>query len=144
MFTKCNHCLQKSHYIQFLITKYLIIITKYAFVSIYYCTKTTTHASVFVLEDIWVSITFLCVLLPFHGNQRSKLLSLFLQLKLCTLSFRHLTVELAWLTRLLHVTPVTIKCDSHDEIHIGRNPVFDERTKHFDIDWHFVHFKLFG
>lgn len=61
---------------------------------------------------------------------------------------RRVTAELAWLTRLLHelkvptVTPVPLKCDSQAAIHIAKNPVFHERTKHIDIDCHFVREKL--
>ena len=63
-------------------------------------------------------------------------------------SMQRVTSELAWLTRLLHelsvpnVTPVPIKCDSQSAIHIAKNPVFHERTKHVEIDCHFVREKL--
>lgn len=61
---------------------------------------------------------------------------------------RRLTAELAWLTRLLHelevpdVTPVPVSCDSQAAIHIARNPVFHERTKHIDLDCHYVRTQL--
>lgn len=63
-------------------------------------------------------------------------------------SIRRLTAELAWLTRLLHelevprLLPVPVKCDSQAAIHIAKNPVFHERTKHIEIDCHFVRSKL--
>lgn len=63
-------------------------------------------------------------------------------------SLRRLVDELAWLTRLLHkltveeVTPIPVKCDSQAAIHIARNPVFHERTKHIELDCHFVREKL--
>ncbi|KAM0048148.1 putative RNA-directed DNA polymerase [Helianthus debilis subsp. tardiflorus] len=63
-------------------------------------------------------------------------------------SLRRVTTELAWLTRLLtelhvpNITPVTLKCDSQAAIHIAKNPVFHERTKHIELDCHFVREKL--
>ena len=59
-------------------------------------------------------------------------------------SLRRLTSELSWLTRLLHeltitsVTPIPVKCDNMAAIYIARNPVFHERTKHIEIECHFV------
>ncbi|CAM8943540.1 unnamed protein product [Rhodiola kirilowii] len=52
--------------------------------------------------------------------------------------------EVIWLIRLLAdmkvdvVTPVSIHCDNQAALHIARNPVFHERTKHVEIDCHFV------
>ncbi|XP_074303858.1 secreted RxLR effector protein 161-like [Silene latifolia] len=59
-------------------------------------------------------------------------------------SLRRVTAELAWLTRLLSeldvpdITPVPVKCDSQAAIHIAKNPVFHERTKHIDLDCHLL------
>lgn len=61
---------------------------------------------------------------------------------------QQVTTELAWLTRLLHeisvpnVVPLPIRCDSQAAIHIARNPVFHERTKHVEINCHFIREKL--
>ena len=61
---------------------------------------------------------------------------------------RRLVAELAWLSRLLHeltvddVTPIPLKCDNKAAIYIAKNPVFHERTKHIDLDCHFVRQKL--
>ncbi|KAK9047854.1 hypothetical protein SSX86_033184 [Deinandra increscens subsp. villosa] len=63
-------------------------------------------------------------------------------------SMRRVTAELAWLTRLLHefslpsMVPIPLKCDSQAAIHIARNPVYHERTKHIDLDCHFVREKV--
>lgn len=63
-------------------------------------------------------------------------------------SLRRVTAELAWLSRLLYelsvpeVTPIPVKCDSQAAIYIARNPVFHERTKHRELECHFVRDKL--
>ncbi|XP_009591621.1 uncharacterized protein [Nicotiana tomentosiformis] len=55
-----------------------------------------------------------------------------------------LVAELTWLTRLLAnlgvvgVTPVSVFYDNQSSLHIARNPVFHERTKHIEVDCHFV------
>ncbi|XP_019248815.1 PREDICTED: uncharacterized protein LOC109228093 [Nicotiana attenuata] len=57
---------------------------------------------------------------------------------------RQVVGELVWLLRLLiELTPsltvhVPIFCDSQASLHIAKNPVFYERTKHIEVDCHFV------
>ncbi|CAM8905835.1 unnamed protein product [Rhodiola kirilowii] len=52
--------------------------------------------------------------------------------------------EIIWLIRLLAdmnvpvTTPVALFCDNQSAIHLARNPVFHERTKHVEIDCHFT------
>jgi len=63
-------------------------------------------------------------------------------------SMRRVVAELAWLSRLLHeltitdLTPIPVKCDNQAAIYIAKNPVFHERTKHIELDCHFVRHKL--
>nr|XP_016495881.1 PREDICTED: uncharacterized mitochondrial protein AtMg00810-like [Nicotiana tabacum] len=53
-------------------------------------------------------------------------------------------VEISWLTRLCKELgaevelPVELHCDSKAAIQIAANPIFHERTKHIDIDLHFI------
>lgn len=59
-------------------------------------------------------------------------------------SMRHVVSEVTWLVRLLKdlsvgpSLPVAIHSDSQAAIHIARNLVFHERTKHVELDSHFV------
>jgi len=52
--------------------------------------------------------------------------------------------EVTWLVRLLeelgiaNLTPVKLNCGNQSALHIARNPVFHERTKHIEIDCHFT------
>ena len=54
------------------------------------------------------------------------------------------TCELKWMIGLLKslgVTqqgPVPLECDSQSALYIAHNPVFHERTKHIEVDCHFV------
>ncbi|XP_015168338.1 uncharacterized mitochondrial protein AtMg00810-like [Solanum tuberosum] len=56
--------------------------------------------------------------------------------------------ELVWLRGLLSELgvglngPITVFCDSKSAIQIATNPVFHERTKHIDIDCHFIREKV--
>lgn len=52
--------------------------------------------------------------------------------------------ELLWLKALLsslgyaHSSPMHLHCDSQAALHIAANPVFHDRTKHIEVDCHFV------
>lgn len=59
-------------------------------------------------------------------------------------SMASLTCELKWLKALLlslgvhHPSAIPLFCDSQSALHIAKNPVFHERTKHIEVDCHFV------
>lgn len=54
------------------------------------------------------------------------------------------TCELKWIKGVLsslgisHSMPIQLYCDSQAALHIAKNPVFHERTKHIDVDCHFI------
>ena len=58
------------------------------------------------------------------------------------------TNEIVWLIALLktfgytHKHPVSLYCDSKATLYIAANPVFHERTKHIEIDCHFIREKI--
>ena len=64
----------------------------------------------------------------------------------CTLT--DTTSELLWLCWLLKDLGVStssttpLYCDNQSAIHIARNDVFHERTKHIEIDCHFICYHL--
>ncbi|XP_074310082.1 secreted RxLR effector protein 161-like [Silene latifolia] len=55
------------------------------------------------------------------------------------------TSELIWIKAFLaslgifHTKSMELYCDNQAAIHIAKNPVFHDRTKHIEIDCHFVH-----
>ena len=52
--------------------------------------------------------------------------------------------ELIWLKGLLAdlgfmvSSPISLHCDNQATMHIASNPVFHERTKHIEVDCHFI------
>ena len=58
------------------------------------------------------------------------------------------TCELIWLKQLLkelkfcEVSPIKLVCDNQAVLHITSNSVFHERTKHIEINCHFIKEKL--
>ena len=58
------------------------------------------------------------------------------------------TCELIWLKQLLkelqfgEVIQMTLICDNQVALHISSNPVFHERTKYIEIDYHFIREKI--
>ncbi|XP_056690301.1 uncharacterized mitochondrial protein AtMg00810-like [Spinacia oleracea] len=58
------------------------------------------------------------------------------------------SAEVTWLVNLLedmgviNLKPISLHCDNQSALHIARNPVFHERTKHIEIDCHFTRDKV--
>ena len=56
--------------------------------------------------------------------------------------------ELIWLKQLLKdmniefTQPMKMYCDNNSTRHIALNPVFHERTKHIEVDCHFIREKV--
>jgi len=54
------------------------------------------------------------------------------------------TCELKWLKGILsslnviHTTSMLLHCESQAALHISQNPVFHDRTKHIEVNSHFV------
>ena len=63
-------------------------------------------------------------------------------------AMRQVVGEVVWLERLLGELsmtvplPIHVCCDSQAAVHIAKNPAFHERTKHIEVDCHFVRTKL--
>ncbi|KAF3662585.1 Methionine aminopeptidase 1B, chloroplastic [Capsicum annuum] len=63
-------------------------------------------------------------------------------------SMAAVVAELIWLTGLLQdlgievERPITVYCDSKAAIQIAENPIYHERTKHIEIDCHFIREKV--
>ena len=59
-----------------------------------------------------------------------------------------ITCEFMWLKQLLQELrfekdrQMTLVCDNQAVLHIASNPVFHERTKHFEVDCHFIREKI--
>ncbi|GAA0141835.1 transmembrane signal receptor [Lithospermum erythrorhizon] len=60
------------------------------------------------------------------------------------MSMAFVICELKWLKGLLHCLdvdhpqPMELKCDSESTLYLVQNPIFHERTKHIEIDCHFL------
>ena len=58
-------------------------------------------------------------------------------------AMRAATCEIKWVRELcrffyIPIRPTTMYYDSQSAMEIARNPVFNERTKHIEVDCHFV------
>jgi hypothetical protein len=56
----------------------------------------------------------------------------------------HVTCELLWLEELhfCEIGPMELVCDNQSALHLSSNPVFHERTKHIEVDCHFLREKI--
>lgn len=60
----------------------------------------------------------------------------------------HATCELLWLNHLLQelhfceVDLMELVCDNQSTLHLSSNLVFHERTKHIEVDYHFLREKI--
>jgi len=56
----------------------------------------------------------------------------------------HVCAESTWISHLLtelqfpHPTPITLLCDNLSTTYMASNPVFHARTKHIELDYHFI------
>lgn len=56
----------------------------------------------------------------------------------------HATSEIIWLRNLLSClqvqcdSPTLLHCDNQAALHLAANPVYHERTKHIEVDCHFI------
>ncbi|XP_071912144.1 uncharacterized mitochondrial protein AtMg00810-like [Coffea arabica] len=63
-------------------------------------------------------------------------------------AMNHTVCELVWLKSMLleigfeHKQPMNLVCDNQAVVHITSNQVFHERTKHIEVDCHFIREKL--
>jgi hypothetical protein len=96
------------------------------------------------------SCVFLTFILVAHwclGNQRNKIRSLNLNLRL-NIELASLTCEIQWLAYLLKelqvplLSPTSVYCDNQSAIFLAHNPTFHEHTKHIKIDCHVIHEKI--
>lgn len=59
-------------------------------------------------------------------------------------SMRRVCSKLAWLSRVLedlqvkNLTPIPLKSDNLATVYIAKNHVFHEKTKHFELNCHYV------
>nr|GEX88737.1 hypothetical protein [Tanacetum cinerariifolium] len=99
-------------------------------------------------EGLYQAIGCLLMVVWFLGKERSKLPCPNLQQKLNIMSMAAATCEIMWIVKIMsdlnirNLLPAELYCDNKAAMQIAANLVMHEKTKHFDLDVHFIREKV--
>lgn len=99
-----------------------------------------------VIDGLLLVIVFLWVEISFHGRAKSIVSRSSTEAEYQTMA--HATRELVWLKHLLQelsfceVGQMELVCDNQSALHFSSNPICHERTKHIEVDCHFIREKI--